>query len=53
MGICNMKTDRTERHDLAAKQPERVRTMALQWEVWAQRTGVLPWIWKPAYALSK
>jgi hypothetical protein len=23
--------------------------MVRQWEAWAHRTGVLPWIWKPAY----
>ena len=23
--------------------------MVGQWEAWAQRAQVLPWIWKPAY----
>jgi hypothetical protein len=27
--------------------------MIAQWEVWAERTGVLPWVWKPAYAAQK
>jgi arylsulfatase len=44
-----MKSDRTEMHDLAAVQEERVQTMVGQWDAWARRTGVLPWIWKPAY----
>jgi acyl-CoA thioesterase-1 len=44
-----METDRTETQDLAGKQPERVQTMAAQWEAWAGTHDVLPWIWKPAY----
>jgi arylsulfatase len=48
--LYNLATDRTELHDLAAEQPARVRELAAQWKTWADRAGVLPWIWQPAYA---
>ncbi len=35
--------DRTETNDLATKQPERVKSMAAQWDAWAKRVGVLAW----------
>jgi len=41
--LYNLETDRTEQHDVAAQQPERVKQMAGQWEAWAQRVGVQPW----------
>jgi arylsulfatase len=47
--LYDMAADRTEMNDLAAKQPERVRAMAAQWEAWARRAQVLPWIWNPPY----
>jgi hypothetical protein len=47
--LYNMTADRTEMNNLAAQQPERVRTMVRQWETWAHRAQVLPWIWKPQY----
>ncbi len=47
--LYDMVADRTEATDLAAEQPERVAAMVAQWEAWAKRAGVLPWIWKPAY----
>lgn len=40
--LYDLQADRTELHDLAAQQPERVREMAAQYEAWAQRCGVLP-----------
>ena len=40
--LYDMETDRTEMHDLAAQQPERVRDMAEQYGVWAKRCGVIP-----------
>lgn len=51
--LYDMQTDRTELHDLAGRHPERLRAMVQQWEAWADRTGVLPWIWKPAYARAR
>lgn len=44
--LYDMAADRTEMHDLAAKQPERVKKMAGQWETWAKRALVLPWPWE-------
>jgi arylsulfatase len=39
--LYDMEADRTELHDLAAAQPERVADMARQYEAWAQRCGVI------------
>ena len=47
--LYNIDRDRTELHDLAASQPQRLRTMISQWESWAKRTGTIPWIWQPPY----
>ena len=40
--LYDMETDRTEMHDLAAEQPDRVRDMAAQYQAWADRCGVIP-----------
>ena len=47
--LYDMASDRTETHNLAAREPARVRTLVAQWEAWAKRAQVLPWIWTPAY----
>ena len=39
--LYNLKTDRTELHDLAAKEPERARELAAKWDAWAKRANVL------------
>ncbi len=41
--LYDMEQDRTECTDLAAEHPERVATMAAQWQAWATRAGVQPW----------
>jgi arylsulfatase A-like enzyme len=41
--LYDMSVDRVELHNLAAKQPERVRQMAVQWDEWARRTYVDAW----------
>lgn len=41
--LYDMEADRTELHDLAGQQPERVKQMAAQWNEWSQRVGVRPW----------
>jgi arylsulfatase A-like enzyme len=41
--LYDTDADRTEMHDLAAAQPDRVKSMAAQWDVWAKRVGVVPW----------
>jgi len=43
--LYDLKADRTELNDLAAKHPERVKAMADTWEAWAVRAKVKPWIW--------
>ncbi|WP_233237478.1 arylsulfatase [Bordetella sp. LUAb4] len=40
--LYDMDADRTELHDLAARQPDRVREMAARYQEWAQRCGVIP-----------
>jgi arylsulfatase len=40
--LYDMESDRVEKNDLAASQPERVKDMSAKWEVWAKRTNVLP-----------
>jgi arylsulfatase len=50
--LYDTAADRTELHDLAAAQPERVRDLSAKWEAWARRANVLPWIWKPAYGAA-
>lgn len=47
--LYDMEADRTEQHDLATAEPARTAAMVAQWEAWARRAEVLPWIWKPAY----
>jgi len=41
--LYDMKADRTELQDLATQHPEQVRTLAAQWEVWAERAQVKPY----------
>lgn len=41
--LYNLKTDRTELHDLAAQEPERAKELAEKWEAWAQRAHVKPY----------
>ena len=40
--LYDMEADRTEMHDLAAQNPERVRAMGEQYAAWARRCGVIP-----------
>jgi len=41
--LYDMKKDRTELHDLAATQPEKVKELAAKWETWAGRAHVTPY----------
>jgi hypothetical protein len=45
----DMTADRTETNNLAQGEPARLRSIIAQWESWAKRANVLPWIWEPAY----
>src|SRR5665213_1540264 len=47
--LYDMDADRTEMHDMAATEPQRLSEMREKWEAWAKRTHALPWPWKPAY----
>ncbi len=40
--LYDMEADRTELHNLASAHPQRVAEMALQYEAWADRCGVIP-----------
>ena len=40
--LYNLKTDRTELHDLAQSQPEKAKELAALWRTWAERAHVLP-----------
>jgi len=41
--LYNLKTDRTELHDLSAQNPEKVKELAAKWEAWATRAHVTPY----------
>ena len=41
--LFDMSNDRAEMHDLAAAQPDRVKTMAAQYDAWAAASDVDPW----------
>jgi arylsulfatase len=47
--LYDIRTDRVEANDLAAKYPDKARELVAKWEAWAARAKVLPWVWKPAY----
>ncbi|MDO8540356.1 MAG: arylsulfatase [Opitutaceae bacterium] len=40
--LYHIGRDRGEQNNLATSQPERVRTMAAQWDSWAKRANVTP-----------
>lgn len=40
--LYDMETDRTELHDLAAQNPDRVKELSALYEQWARRCGVVP-----------
>jgi arylsulfatase len=48
--LFDLAKDRTELHDVAPDQPQRVAEMSKAYDGWAQRCGVLPWPVKPADA---
>ncbi len=41
--LYDLAHDRTETHDLAAAQPDKVKELAAAWQTWADRVGVAPW----------
>ncbi len=42
--LYDMEADRTERHDLLAQEPEVATRLIHEWESWAKRADVDPWI---------
>ncbi len=38
--LYNLKTDRTEQHDLASEKPELAKELAAKWDAWAERCNV-------------
>ena len=40
--LYDMEADRTEMHDLASAEPDKVRELAARWDGWASRASVLP-----------
>ncbi len=50
--LYDMDADRVEMNNLAASQPDRVKTMSAKWEAWAKRTHALPRPGPPAPAPS-
>lgn len=41
--LYDIEADRSELHDLAAQQPQRVQEMAALWRAYAERAKVVPW----------
>ena len=39
-----MKADRTETHDLAKQNPQKVQELAALYQTWAKRTGIKNWV---------
>ena len=50
--LYDISADRTERHDLAAMESQRVSELSAKWEAWAKRSQVLPWIWQSPYRVA-
>jgi arylsulfatase len=40
--LYDIDADRSEMHDLAAKEPDRVKSMSQAWHRWAKASNVLP-----------
>jgi arylsulfatase A-like enzyme len=41
--LYDLKSDRTELHDLSAAQPNRAQELAARWDAWAKRAHVKPY----------
>jgi arylsulfatase len=48
--LYNLKTDRTEMHNLAAQEPDRAKELDAKWEAWAERAHVKPYPGSPGAA---
>ena len=43
--LYNMQLDRTETNNLASTNQDKVLELGKDWQAWAKRAKVLPWIW--------
>jgi arylsulfatase A-like enzyme len=41
--LYDLAVDRSECHDQARAQPERLQSLVAEWQKWADRAGVVPW----------
>jgi NAD(P)-dependent dehydrogenase (short-subunit alcohol dehydrogenase family) len=41
--LYDLAADRVERNNLAARHPDIVKTLATEWNAWAERARVDPW----------
>jgi len=51
--LYDLKTDRAEANNLASENPEVVKAMSKQWNDWAYKAKVLPWIWDKEESTKK
>lgn len=53
--LYDMKADRTETQDLAARHPTMVRELAEEYGRWAKRCNVVPWTmdWEKSYGIPR
>ena len=42
--LYDMAADRVERNNLASRHPDTVRELAAEWNAWAERAHVDPWL---------
>jgi arylsulfatase A-like enzyme len=47
--LYDIDADRTELHDISKQNPSKLKQLVAQWENYAHRANVLPWIWKTPY----
>ncbi|MFK7742984.1 MAG: DUF5722 domain-containing protein, partial [Planctomycetota bacterium] len=45
--LYDMERDRTEQHNLASEQPQRLSQLVATWQAWADRVGVQAWPFPP------
>ena len=50
--LYDIAADRAEQHDVAAKEPARVKAMAAAYDAWAKRANVVAWPANPANAAN-
>ena len=43
--LYNIEADRSEMHNLAAEQPDRVQQLSTMWDAYAKRANVMPTPW--------